>query len=269
MIVSHGRNRVCAMDPNAALAALGRVTGTMAEAVQGAEPTATVPACPGWDVTTLVDHLGRVHLWAAAAARTGRQPDPYPDRDRSVPLAQWYVACAAELRQTLAGLDPDRPAWTFFRPDQRAGFWRRRQVHETAVHLVDLLQAGGALPTRGLVAVLPHLSAAEAEDGVDEVLRVMAPRKIERLAPVAPAELVPARRPIAFSTRDTGRSWTLRLAGGEVRVDDGPTPDAVATVSGPAAHLYLALWGRADRASLHVDGERSAVERLLDASLVP
>ena len=60
------------MDANAALAALGRVTGTMAEAVWGAEPTATVPACPGWDVTTLVDHLGRVHLWAATAARTAR-----------------------------------------------------------------------------------------------------------------------------------------------------------------------------------------------------
>ncbi|HEY7719744.1 MAG TPA: maleylpyruvate isomerase N-terminal domain-containing protein, partial [Pedococcus sp.] len=64
------------MDADAALPALARVTAAMARAVERADPAAAVPACPGWDVTTLVDHLGRVHLWAAAAARTGEEPRP-------------------------------------------------------------------------------------------------------------------------------------------------------------------------------------------------
>ncbi|HEY7718328.1 MAG TPA: maleylpyruvate isomerase N-terminal domain-containing protein, partial [Pedococcus sp.] len=215
------------------------------------------------------DHLGRVHLWAAAAARTGEEPRPYPRRDTSQPLTQWYAACVAELVDTLAGLSPEQPAWTFFGPDQRVGFWRRRQVHETAVHLVDLLQATGELPTWGLVTALPHLSSGEAADGVDEVLRVMAPRKLERLAPRPPEELVPAPRPVAFAAGGSGRSWTLRLGRGEVRVEEGESEDAVARVSAPAAHLYLALWGRADRRELAVEGDQAAVGRLLDAGLVP
>jgi uncharacterized protein (TIGR03083 family) len=257
------------MDDDAALSALARVTAAMSRATERADPAAAVPACPGWDVTALVDHLGRVHLWAAAAARTGREPRPYPRRDTSQPLAQWYAACAAALLDTLAALDPEQPAWTFFGPDQRVGFWRRRQVHETAVHLVDLVQATGEFPTSGLVTALPHLSSDEAADGVDEVLRVMAPRKLERLAPRPPEELVPAPRPVAFAADGTGRSWTLRLAGGQVLVDDGHSEDAVALVSAPAAHLYLALWGRAGRQELAVEGDRSAADRLLDAGLVP
>jgi uncharacterized protein (TIGR03083 family) len=257
------------MDADAALTALARVTAAMSSAVGRADPTAPVPACPGWDVTTLVDHLGRVHLWAAAAARTGEQPRPYPRRDTSQPLAQWYAACVAELVDTLSGLGPEQPAWTFFGPDQRVAFWRRRQVHETAVHLVDLLQATGRLPTSGLVAALPHLSSDEAADGVDEVLRVMAPRKLERLAPRPPEELVPAPQPVAFAADGSGRSWTLRLGQGEVRVEDGEAEDAVALVSAPAVHLYLALWGRADRRGLAVAGDQGAVGRLLDAGLVP
>jgi uncharacterized protein (TIGR03083 family) len=259
------------MDDVRVLAALERVTSAMVSAVGEADPQAPVPGCPGWDVTTLVDHLGRVHLWAAQAARTGRRPDPYPRRDRSQPLQSWYAACAAELLATLRLLPPEHPAWTFFGPDQSVRFWRRRQVHETAVHLVDLRQAGGELGG-GLVESLPWLSAAEAVDGVDEVLRVMAPRKLDRLAPAPAEELVPARRPVAFVATHGGTAaaaWTLRLSDGAVVVTDGVDADAVAVATAPAVHLDLVLWGRADRDRLAIEGEPAAVRRLLDASLVP
>jgi uncharacterized protein (TIGR03083 family) len=257
------------MDADAALAALARVTSAMAVAVGAADHAAAVPACPGWDVTDLVDHLGRVHLWAAASVRAGRQPRPYPSRDTSQPLAQWYAACAAELVEVLAATPPERQVWTFFRPDRSAGFWRRRQVHETAVHLVDLLQATGGLPTDGLVTHLPHLGADEAADGVDEVLRVMLPRTLERLAPRPAGELVPVPRPVVLRAEGTGRSWTLVQEGDAVEVVDGERPDAVAVVAGPAVHLDLALWGRASRDVLEVTGAEAAGRRLLRASFVP
>ena len=256
------------MDANAALAALGRVTGTMAEAV-GCRADGHGARLPG-----LGRHDARRPPRPRAPVgghrrphrpRAGSLPGPGPVRSPGTVVCR--VRSRAEPdpgrpRSRPPGVDvlPARPAGRASAPATSAR--DRRPPRRPA-------PGRGALPTRGLAAALPHLSALEAEDGVDEVLRVMAPRKIERLAAVPPAELVPARRPIAFldqrhrQVRDppAGR-WR---GAGRCRL----TPDVVGTVSGPAAHLYLALWGRADRASLHVDGERSAVERLLDASLVP
>ena len=148
------------------------------------------------------------------------------------------------------------------------GFWRRRQLHETAVHHVDALAAGG-LDLSGPVTELPVLSAQEAADGVGEVLEVFVPRMLVRRADEPPEAVVPATRPVAFACSDVGVAWTLRLREGVPVVERGVADDAVATVSGPAAHLYLALWHRADPALLAVEGDVDRARRLLDASLVP
>lgn len=256
------------MDANAALDALTHVTASMAAAVREADLRAPVPSCPGWDVTKLVDHLGRVHLWAEAAARTGQEPDPYPRRDREQPLPRWYAGCAATLVSTLSGLQPDHPAWTFSASGHDTGFWRRRQFHETAVHRVDLGQATGEVGLKG-VDRLEWVTADQAADGIDEVLTVMAPRKLVRLAGRPATELIPAERPVAFSAADVGRSWTLRLVDGAVAVSQGIDADAAAAISGSALHLYLGLWGRIDQGVLRFDGDEQAARGLLDASLVP
>lgn len=39
--------------------------------------------------------------------------------------------------------EPDAPAWTFDPTDPTASFWRRRQVHETAMHLWDARASQG------------------------------------------------------------------------------------------------------------------------------
>ncbi|TPG18328.1 maleylpyruvate isomerase N-terminal domain-containing protein [Pedococcus bigeumensis] len=259
------------MDDESLVRALRTATAAMGATVRGADPHAPVPACPGWSVTDLVDHLGRVHLWAAHCARHGAPPDPYPRRDREQPLPDWYAATADTVVGTLAELSPDHPSWSFSAVPghQDVRFWRRRQLHETTVHHVDALQAGGLLPTTGLVDRIPGMTTEQAADGVTEVFEVMAPRSLVRHADRPPLEVVPAGEPIAFACTDTDASWTVGVVDGAVRVIDSVAQEAVARVRGPASHLYLALWHRADSAVLVTDGDEAAARRLLAAALVP
>ncbi|NYG05626.1 uncharacterized protein (TIGR03083 family) [Phycicoccus badiiscoriae] len=259
------------MDDATQLTTLHAATTAMGDTVRAADPQATVPSCPGWTVTDLVDHLGRVHLWAAHCARTGSPPDPYPRRGRDQPLPDWYAACADTIVTTLGELPPDHPAWSFSAVPghQDVRFWRRRQVHETTIHHVDALQACGRLPTTGLVDHLPVLTPGQAADGIAEVFEVMAPRSLVRHADRPPLDVIPAERPVAFACSDTGASWTLSVVDAMVRVDDVPVRDAVALVSGPASHLYLSLWHRADSSLLRTEGDEAAARRLLGAALVP
>ena len=259
------------MDDDHALAALAATTSAMLATVRGADPAAAVPACPGWSVTDLVDHLGRVHLWAAHSVREGTPPDPYPRRNREQPLADWYAGCADAIVSTLTGLAPDHAAWSFSaNPSHRtARFWRRRQLHETTVHHVDALQALGLLPLTGPVGVVPGLTPEDAADGVAEVFEVMAPRSLVRHADRAPLEVVPAREPIAFCCTDADGSWTVQVIDGSVDLVEGVSEGVVARVSGPATQLYLALWHRADAGELSLEGDELAASRLLGASLVP
>lgn len=259
------------MDDDSALAGLRAATSAMVRTVVDADPGAAVPACPEWTVTDLVDHLGRVHLWAAHCAREGSPPSPYPRRDREQPLPDWYAACADTIVTTLAELSPGHPSWSFSAVPghQDVRFWRRRQFHETTVHHVDALQAAGRLGTQGLVGEVPGLTVAQAADGVAEVFEVMAPRSLVRHADRPPLEVIPAAEPIAFSCADIDLSWTVRMVDGVVAVVDGVAREAVARVSGPATHLYLALWHRAEPTVLLTDGDEAAARRLLGAALVP
>jgi uncharacterized protein (TIGR03083 family) len=259
------------MDDDHALAALDAATAAMLTTVRAADPSASVPACPGWSVTDLVDHLGRVHLWAAHSAREGAPPDPYPRRDRDQPLPDWYAACADTIVSTLAELPPGHPSWSFSADPAHATarFWRRRQLHETTVHHVDALQAVGRLQVSGPVGEVPGFTPADAADGVAEVFEVMAPRSLVRHAHRPPLDVIPAADPIALSCNDIEASWTVRLVDGVVELVDGVAPGAVARVSGPATQLYLALWHRADPGQLETDGDEEAAARLLGAALVP
>lgn len=259
------------MDDTDTLRSLDRATTAMAATVAELDPGAPVPTCPGWDVTDLVDHLGRVHRWAEVAVRTGASPDPYPRRDTGRDLAGWYAESAAMLFSTLAERHPDDAAWSFSAQPGHGTvrFWRRRQLHETTVHHVDALVAAGALDVSGEVGPVPGVSAAQSADGVAEVLDVFVPRMLVRRSGEPPEVVVPATAPVAFACTDVDAAWTLALVDGVPVVRAGIAADAVATVRGPATHLHLALWHRADTRLLAVGGDDRLARRLLDASLVP
>ncbi|MFS0704963.1 maleylpyruvate isomerase family mycothiol-dependent enzyme [Cellulomonas sp. 179-A 9B4 NHS] len=226
------------------------------DGVRRADPQARVPWCGRWRVRSLVVHLARIHHWAAAEAA----------RRREVPLGrgpfvldELYARCAAELRATLAAVDPGAPSSTLLGPGP-AAFWHRRQVHETLVHLVDLRRAA-ALPGPAPVAGAP--APALWADTVDELVTVMQPRQV-RLGRTPPLAVR-----VRVDADDAGRSWTLGGAGLDGAGPDGAGPDVV--VSGPAQDLALLLWRRTtlDDARLRVRGDRAALDVLLGSRLVP
>ncbi|ADG75108.1 protein of unknown function DUF1503 [Cellulomonas flavigena DSM 20109] len=227
------------------LATLGALQGDFLAGIGTVDPGTPVPWCGRWRVRNLVVHLGRIHHWAAGQARR-RQETPL-GRGPFV-LDTFYAQQAAELRDTLAALDPDAPAWTLD-DSGVVRFWHRRQVHETLVHLWDLRTAGG-LP----LDVPPALWA----DTVDEVVTVMHPRQV-RMGRTAP---LPGR--IALHAQDAGRSW-------RTHADDDAPAAPVVEVHGPARSLALLLWGRLDAAdpTLAVTGDRAALTSALGARLTP
>lgn len=196
-------------------AAIEDFTQTLADA----DPAASVPSCPGWTVADLVDHLGGVHQWARHAVVEGNpkgEPEPAVGD-----LVAWYRQHAGDLLETLRSTDPAAPAWTFG-TEQTAGWWSRRQVHETRMHTRDLLEAGGRVDAWELPAEL-------AWDGVREVATEFYPRQV-RLGRTEP---IPG---------------TLRLRATDLPDADPITigsDEPVVEAAAPAVEVLLMLWHRA------------------------
>jgi uncharacterized protein (TIGR03083 family) len=219
------------------LALLRTHTGRFAEVVATADLDARVTHCPGWSVRDLVVHLGGVHEWAAHAVTAG-SPDlrPTPPSPDEPDLAAWYARQAALLVGVLAATPPDAPAWTLDAADRTAGFWRRRQVHEVAMHTWDAEDAAGRTSP---------FDPALAWDGVLEVADVLYPRQV-RLGRV---DALPAA--VRLLATDVA---------GEVAIGSGTELEVRAS----AEVLLRLLWHRADTSSLD---PRAAA--LLSGALAP
>lgn len=227
---------------------LTRAQGEFLATIAHVDPRTRIPWCGRWRVRDLVVHLGRIHHWAAGQAAR-RQETPL-GRGPFV-LDELYATHAAELRDTLARLG-DAPAWTLV-GDGPASWWRRRQLHETLVHLWDLRASSGLD-----VDVEPDVWA----DTVDEVVTVMQPRQ-EAMGRMAP---LPA--PVRLVATDTGRSWLLGAAPVAAAGAAPGTPSAV-QVSGTAMQLALLVWRRLGPDAVAVDGPRAALDHALAQSLTP
>ncbi|MCU1601080.1 MAG: hypothetical protein JWO22_1789, partial [Frankiales bacterium] len=138
-------------------------------------------------------------------------PPASDDKPAADPVGD-YERNATAMLDKLAALPADAPAWTFDRHDQTAGFWRRRQLHEVAVHRWD---------------VQPYaLDRQVAEDGVDEVLDFFLPRQLGM-------------------GRTTVPDGTLRLISPERAWAFGDGRP-VQTAHGTASDLCLGLWRRVE-----------------------
>lgn len=205
------------------VAALRREGAEFAAAVAAADLDDDVPSCPGWTVRRLVSHLSRVHRSALNGVVDGTVEPPAlaarpPDDGR---LLSWYADGLARLLDVLADAEPHLP-----------DFWPRRLAHETTMHRFDAelaaySRAGG---------FDPELAA----DGVGEVVESMLGLH------VAEEPLASARGDVLVECTDTGDTWLVRLEPGRVRAErpERRPRRSDARIAGPAADLYLVLWGR-------------------------
>jgi uncharacterized protein (TIGR03083 family) len=190
------------------LALLAHEVDAMTEALRAADPAAPVEACPGWTMRDLAGHVTGVHRWVLAALSSDAPP-PYDETPTDGDLVATYAAAANEMVSALTALPPGHACWTFDRGNRSASFWRRRQLHEIAVHRWD---------------VQPYpLTDEVAVDGLDEVVDFLLPRQLAAGRTTLPDG--------ALELRSPGRTWTL---------GEGTTT----VVEGPAGELLLSLWGR-------------------------
>ncbi|GAA2017777.1 maleylpyruvate isomerase N-terminal domain-containing protein [Pseudokineococcus marinus] len=259
-----------------------QVDALLAEA-EDVDHAAPVAACPGWDVGALLEHVGGTYRWASAMVRSGsttrarwRDVVPAPGPDPRT----WLRDSADDVLGALRASDPLAPAWTFG-PGPTAGFWRRRLLHETAVHTADVALSAGRTPSTPLAVardgVAEHLLVVPLNPGVAARAAASAPaaplhllvEEVERPSlPDGPVPDGPVPDGPAPDARPGGR-WLVRWdadgstvvgtgagAGGDVT--DGAAPADV-VVRGRAVDLLLALWRRGD--DVVVEGDADAWRR--------
>jgi uncharacterized protein (TIGR03083 family) len=259
-----------------------------AAAVLGVDLRAPVASCPGWSTYDLVCHLGNVHSWAATIVETRvaapeQNDEPRSRRPRAV--AEWYAGKAEDLYRVLRAADPDVPCWNFAYGEGPTGFWSRRQLHETTIHLLDLLPD-------------TDLDPLVCADGVDEVLGVFLRRMHERGHPAA------LTAPLCLVATDVDRAWTVMPRveqPGGIGVPQQPRGSAAETaplagppagpagppagpplvverrhpsadrVEAPAEVLYRLLWKRLplDHPAVRRTGDVARVQAFLLSRLVP
>jgi uncharacterized protein (TIGR03083 family) len=232
------------------VAALRREGAAFGTAAKAADPEDEVPTCPGWNVRRLVTHLARVHRSATTGVVDGTVEPPTlgsrPPEDDAKVLA-WYAEGLDKLLQVLADAEPHLD-----------DFWPRRMAHETTVHRFDAelaaYQRGGGFD--------PELAA----DGVGEVVESMLPLR------AGEEPLASAMGDVYVECTDTGDRWLVALAPGSVTVTrPEQRPRRIdARIAGPAADLYLVLWGRLPldpaepgrtrRRQVEVSGDRALAE---------
>ena len=151
------------MDYEAHIAAFERELDAFATAVDAGPLDADVPTCPDFDVEALATHVGGLlGFWSHVLAEGAGRPKPdvheVPTAAGRGPwLRELGTLVVAELRADTA----TSPAWSWYEPDQTAGFWARRAAHELAVHRVDAQSARDGIEP---------IDAALAVDGIDELL---------------------------------------------------------------------------------------------------
>lgn len=202
---------------------------------------ASVPACPGWTVETVLRHTAQVYLHKVEILRLGARPEPWPppgleQRD----ALELYDDATARVIAALAEVGTDRPTWTFSPDDKTSGFWYRRMAQETTVHRADAEQAHG---------VLTPIDRELALDGIDEILMLMLGGPWWEEGDTA--------HPVDAAVRVTadGRAWTAKLDATTATVTEDADGDVAAEIFGDASAVLLWLWGRLDDDAVQIVGD--------------
>lgn len=224
-------------------------TDALANAATRAGLDAQVPSCPEWSVSDLLEHIGRVHRWAAASLDRDPSAPFRSSRDSGIeapdPAARidWVREGGAALADALESRSPDDPAWTWA-PPQTVAFWCRRQAHETAMHRVDAeLASGDPSP------ITPELAA----DGIDELLGFLPHR------PWADP-ITGNGETVHLHCTDVEGEWLVRLGADGLEVEREHAKGDVAA-RGNASALLCWTMGRGPIDAIEVHGDAALLDR--------
>jgi uncharacterized protein (TIGR03083 family) len=206
-------------------------TDRFADAAEEAGLGAAVPACPGWTVAELAEHVGNVQrTWTRHVTTRSTEPPDFSLRDAPAPAGderfEWVRRGGHALAAALAATPGTTPMWVFAgRGTVR--FWARRQAHEITVHRCDAELAAGRLGS---------IDADLAADGVNEYFELLS------LMPAARAAKG-AGETIHFHCTDRDVEWLAVLtADGIVTRPEHARADVA--LRGPANAVLLAVWNR-------------------------
>ncbi|MEM7272592.1 MAG: maleylpyruvate isomerase family mycothiol-dependent enzyme [Actinomycetota bacterium] len=204
---------------------------------------------PGWTVRSVVGHTGWVLRFAGLCLTA--DPDNPPSR-ASVPepppgdeITPWFAEGSEQLQATLAEADMDalRPTWTGPQP---ASWWARRLAHEVSMHRWDAESA---------FASPEPIDARQARDGVDEVLEVFTPHRMQFETLAGAGETVH----LHATDIDDGE-WFMTYESDGVPWEHSHAKGDVAA-RGPVSDLLLFTWSRIPSSRLEVFGDASLLDR--------
>lgn len=155
------------MDHATRVDAVERELAGLVTAVGAGPLDAAVPTCPDFTVDDLAQHVGTFcGFWTHVLCEgSGRAKPPF-DEVGGEGRVEWLRALGDHLVVELRATPPETVVWTWYPPDQSAGFVARRVSHELAIHRVDAqLARGNAEP----------IDAELAADGIEEIF-VLLPR---------------------------------------------------------------------------------------------
>lgn len=228
------------MESPSHIAHLGEDSTRISAALR-ADPAASVPSCPGWDVAKLVRHVAGTQAWVSAQLAAGpAEPVDMATLERPPKgdeLADWYDDRVATLVERLGTMDLEA-RWPTFAGRQPGSFFPRRMAHETAVHRWD---------AEGAVGAPAPIDDALAADGIDEVLALFVGHIPGEALGGATGTLV-LRADEIDGSDGPGQGWTIVLGADGITSQAG-SGEADVTVRGDAGDLLLLLWNRvpADR----------------------
>jgi len=235
---------------------------------------APIPSCPGWSTATLIAHMIEMNIQRITLV--ARRPEEFhitsstdldlppqfndwfdhPEQDPAKApegLLDLYERTTSELGNVLWALDPAEPMYTWWRPDQSAGFWQRRMAIETAIHRWDAQLAQGT----------PQPVEAElACDGINENFEIML--AVRRHWADQPRQ--GQNEVYHFHRTDGPGEWLVRFAPeGPIVTHEHAKGDSA--VRGSADDLFLFLWQRIPAERLEVFGDPTLISRYFE--LVP
>lgn len=213
-----------------------------------------LPHIEGWTVRSVVGHTGWVFRYAQLALQA--DPDNPPTRS-SVPepppgdeVIDWFTTGAIELQQALESVDFDAVRPTFTGP-QPASWWLRRLSHEVSIHRWDAESAFGHPEP---------IDSSQARDGIDEVLQVFTPQRMQFNTLNGQGETVH----LHATDIDHGE-WFMTYGADSVEWEHSHAKGDVAA-RGMVSDLLLLLWSRIPPSRLEIFGDSSLLDRWQDAA---